>query len=292
MLQSPRRSLRRTALKLNVSGTSVRRLFKDIGGFPFRIQIGQRLTEPDMRARMVYCGTFLAMVYEDPAFLNNVWFSDESHIHLNGYINRQTTRFLGFERPNVIVQKPLHSARVTIWCAISAHGLLGPYFIEDKEGNALTVTQERYRGLVIEPFLQDLKRFCRARNIQMNRQWYQQDGATSHTARESLAMLQKNFPGRIISRGTDFPYPSHSPDLTPPDAYLWGMLKESVFNCEDPPRTVPALREQIISFCRSLQQPLFQDMFENLRERYEYCLQRGGGHFEHLHYAYRGKSTR
>ena len=126
----------------------------------------------------------------------------------------------------------------------------------------------------------------------MNRQWYQQDGATSHTARESLAMLQENFPGRIISRGTDFPHSSHSPDLTPPDAYLWGMLKESVFNCEDPPRTVPSLREQIISFCRSLQQPLFQDMFENLRERYEHCLQGGGAHFEHLHYAYRGESTR
>ena len=88
---------------------------------------------------------------------------------------RQTTRFLGFERPYVTVQKPLHSTRVTIWCAVSAHGILGPYFIEDEEGNALTVTQERYRDMVIGPFLQDLRRFCRARGLHMNRQWYQQD---------------------------------------------------------------------------------------------------------------------
>jgi hypothetical protein len=27
------------------------------------------------------------------------------------------------------------------------------------------------------------------------------------------------------------------------------------------------------------------------RERYEHCLRRCGAHFEHLHYAYRGKST-
>jgi hypothetical protein len=84
----------------------------------------------------------------------------------------QKTRFLDFERPDVIVQKPLHSTRVTIWCAVSAHGILGPYFIEDEEGNALSVTQESYRDMVIGPFLQDLRRFCRARDLHMNRQWY------------------------------------------------------------------------------------------------------------------------
>jgi hypothetical protein len=54
---------------------------------------------------------FLAMVYEDPDFLRNVWFSSENQILLDGYINRQTTRFLGFELPDVIIQKPLLSVR-------------------------------------------------------------------------------------------------------------------------------------------------------------------------------------
>ncbi|KFM67117.1 hypothetical protein X975_14948, partial [Stegodyphus mimosarum] len=73
---------------------------------------------------MVYCGTVLAMVCQHLDFLKNVWFSNEIYIHLNGYINCQTTRFLGFEQPDDIVQKPLYSGRVMIWCAISAHGLL------------------------------------------------------------------------------------------------------------------------------------------------------------------------
>lgn len=284
VLQSPKRSLRRTALKLDISPTSLRRLFKDIGGFPYRIQVGQRLTEHDRHVRVEYCARFLAMVYEDPDFLFNVWFSDESHIHLDGFINRQTTRFLGFERPDTIVQKPLHSVRVTIWCAVSGNGVLGPYFIENDDGAPLTVNQERYRNMVIRPFIQDLRRFCRARNMQMNRQWFQQDGATCHTARQTMAMLQETFPGRVISRGAEFPYPSHSPDLTPPDAYVWGMLKEQIFNCPDPPKTVPALRQKIVSFFGTLQQPMFQNMLENLRDRYEHCLQRNGAHFEHLHY--------
>ena len=91
---------------------------KDLGGFPYRIQVGQRLTEQDRHLRIEYCTRFLEMVYEDPDLLLNVWFSDEGDIHFDGFINLQTTRFLGFERPDVIVQKPLHRERVTIWCAV------------------------------------------------------------------------------------------------------------------------------------------------------------------------------
>ena len=136
-------------------------------------------------------------------------------IHLNGYNNRETTRFLGFERPDV--QKPLHSARVTIWCAVSGHGILGPYFVEDDAQNPLTVNQERYRE-IIAPFVRDLKRFCRARNLPLRRQWMQENGATAHTAGEVFACLQQHFGDRLISRGTEFPFPSHSPDLIAPDA--------------------------------------------------------------------------
>ncbi|KAJ4425358.1 hypothetical protein ANN_27973 [Periplaneta americana] len=41
VLQSPKQRLRRTSLKLNISNTSLRRLFKDFDGFPYRIQVGQ-----------------------------------------------------------------------------------------------------------------------------------------------------------------------------------------------------------------------------------------------------------
>jgi hypothetical protein len=56
-------------LKLNVSDMAIRQLFKDIGGLLYWIQVGQRLTKPNMQAKMAYCGTFLAMVYEDSHFL-------------------------------------------------------------------------------------------------------------------------------------------------------------------------------------------------------------------------------
>ena len=126
-------------------------MFKELGGFAYRIQVAQRLTETDDRAGLQYCSRRLSMTYTNPDFFSNVWFTNEHNIYLNGYINRQTTYFLGF------VQKPLHSARVTIWCAVSRHGILGPYFVEDDAQNPLAVTQERYKEVIIAPFGGDLK---------------------------------------------------------------------------------------------------------------------------------------
>ena len=140
---SPKCSLQQTSLKLGVNNRSVWWIFKELGRFTYCIQVAQCLTETDEWVRLQYCSLVLSMTYADPDFFNNIlWFSDESHIHLNGYINWQTTRFLGLKRPNVVVQKPLHSARVTIWCTVSGHGILGPYFVEDDAQNPLTVNQE------------------------------------------------------------------------------------------------------------------------------------------------------
>ena len=146
--------------------------------------------------------------------------TDESHIHINGYINRQTTHFLGFKRPDVVIQKPLHSAQVTIWCIVSGHGILGPYFVGDDAQNPLTVNQEHYREIIIAPFVRDWKCFCHARNLPLRWQCMQQDGATAHMAGESLACLQQHFGDNFISHGTEFPFTSHSQDLMAPDAYI------------------------------------------------------------------------
>ena len=131
---------------------------------------------------------------------------------INGYINRQTTHFLGFECLDDVIQKPLHSAWVTIWCAVSRHRILGPYFVEDDAQNPLTINQEHYREIIIAPFVQDLKSFCHARNLPLRQQWMQQDGATAHMVGESLACLQQHFGDCLISRGTEFPFLSHSLD--------------------------------------------------------------------------------
>ena len=47
-----------------------------------------------------------------------------------------------------ITQKPLHSSKVTAWCALSYRGIIGPFWFEDEDENAVTINQENYRRVV------------------------------------------------------------------------------------------------------------------------------------------------
>ena len=49
-----------------------------------------------------------------------------------------------------------------------------------------------------------------------------------------MQMLTGMFQDRIISRNSDFPWSPRSPDLTAPDFFLRGRLKEKVYVNEPP----------------------------------------------------------
>ncbi|GFT81907.1 uncharacterized protein TNCV_3908821 [Trichonephila clavipes] len=55
--------------------------------------------------------------------------------------------------------------------------------------------------------------------------WFQQDGATCHTARATIDLLKDTFDDRLISRFGPVNWPSRSCDLTPLDYFLWGYVK-------------------------------------------------------------------
>ena len=55
-----------------MSDRSVRRMFKELGGFAYHIQGAQHLTEKDERARLQYCSRVLSMTYAVPDFFINI----------------------------------------------------------------------------------------------------------------------------------------------------------------------------------------------------------------------------
>ena len=69
---------------------------------------------------------------------------------------------------------------------------------------------------------------------------FEQDGATSHTTRVSMALLREKFPGKLILRFGEIDWPPRSSDPNPPDFYLWGYLKSKVY--EEDPGTVEDLK--------------------------------------------------
>ena len=68
-------------------------------------------------------------------------------------------------------------------------------------------------------------------------------GATPHTTNDSLAWLRERFKDILISRKCEIEWTVHSPDLNPPYLYLWGYLKDNVY--ENNPQTIGELKAAI-----------------------------------------------
>jgi hypothetical protein len=137
--------------------------------------------------------------------------SDEAHFELPGCVNKQNRS--GATR-NELHVKPFHSQGGTVWSGILAFGIIG-HFFEDETGNAVTVTSDRYVHMVNEFLLPELRR----RDIDLATFWYQQDGATAHTARQSMNALRTVSEHRIISSYGDISWPARSPDQS---FFSWG----------------------------------------------------------------------
>ena len=71
----------------------------------------------------------------------------------------------------------------------------------------------------------------------------EQDGAPAHTAKKTLEWLTERVGGRVISEGATISWPPRSPDLTPPDFFLWGHIKQMVYR--DNPSTLTELKAAI-----------------------------------------------
>ena len=73
--------------------------------------------------------------------------------------------------------------------------------------------------------------------------WFQQDGATCHTAEATIDILRSVFEDSIISCRADVVWPNQSCDLTPLDYYLWDAVKDKCY--ADKPETIDALKDNI-----------------------------------------------
>ncbi|GFX86803.1 uncharacterized protein TNCV_3750761 [Trichonephila clavipes] len=158
-----------------------------------------------------------------PDFHKRILFSDEAHFWLNGYVNKQNYRIWSEANPQVYVETPLHPEKLTVWCALWAGGIIGPYFFKNDEGHNVTVNGDRYRAMMTNFFIPELN------NHDVQELWFQQDGATCHTARATIDLLKDTFGDHLISRFGPVNWPPRSCDLTPLDYFLWDYVKSLVY---------------------------------------------------------------
>ncbi|GFU52170.1 heat shock 70kDa protein 8 [Trichonephila clavipes] len=91
--------------------------------------------------------------------------------------------------------------------------------------------------------------------------WFQQDGATCHTARATIDLLKDTFGDRLISRFGPVNWPPRSCDLTPLDYFLWGYVKSLVY--ADKPQTLDHLEDNIHRVIADIRPQMLEKVIEN-----------------------------
>ena len=123
------------------------------------------------------------------------------------------------------------------WCGFHARGVIGPYFFVDENDRHVTVNGERYRAMLEDYLWPELD------ELDINDMWFQQNGATSHTARVTIDLLKGKFGKRVISRNFLVEWPPRSYELTPFHFFFWGHIKSLVYAKK--PATLDDLKDNI-----------------------------------------------
>ncbi|GFU63769.1 transposable element Tc3 transposase [Trichonephila clavipes] len=98
--------------------------------------------------------------------------------------------------------------------------------------------------------------------------WFQQDGATCHTARNTIDLLKDMFGDRLISQFGPVNWPPRSCDLTPLEYFLWGYVKSLVY--ADKPQTLDHLEDNICRVIADIRPQMLEKVIENWTSRLDY----------------------
>ena len=236
LAESQQTSSRNLAAQSSIPRTSVQRiLHQDLGLKPYRLRLVQKLSEDDELTRVVACEKLLdSRVFQKPPLL---FFSDEANFFTDGFVNRHNCIIYDYARPDKhIVSRDLSAAKVCVWGALSSTKVIGPYFFEG------TVNKDSYCEMLNTFAIPEIQ--ASVGHHQMSETFFMQDGASSHFSLPARAIVREVFGDRGIGRGLSIEWPARSPDLTPADYFLWGYLKDIVYQGGQP-GTIEDLKDRI-----------------------------------------------
>ncbi|GFW15708.1 DUF4817 domain-containing protein [Trichonephila clavipes] len=124
-----------------------------------------------------------------------------------------------------------------------------------RQRHNVTVNGDRYRAIITNFFIPELN------NHDVQELWFQQDGATCHTARATIDLLKDTFGDRLISRFGPVNWPPRSCDLTPLDYFLWSYVKSLVY--ADKPQTLDHLEDNIRRVIADIRPQMLEKVIKN-----------------------------
>ncbi|GFS68399.1 uncharacterized protein TNCV_3000761 [Trichonephila clavipes] len=135
----------------------------------------------------------------------------------------------------------------------------------------------KYQNQVVEG---SVETFRHSNKLPVAELWFQQDGATCHTARATIDLLKDTFGDRLISRFGPVNWPPRSCDLTPLDNFLWGYVKSLVY--ANKPQTLDYLEDNIRRVIADIRPQMSEKVIENWTSRLDYIRASRGSHMPEI----------
>lgn len=256
----------------HISKGSVYNILKANEYHPYHCIPVQHLSENDFLLRLQFCAFVRNQLNLNPNFVSHTLFSDEATFTNNGCFNRHNSHYYSQANPHWFQESHFQCIfKVNVWCSIVGDHVIGPHFFN---GN---LTGAIYLDFLINILPQLLEEV--PLNIRRT-MWFQNDGAPPHFHRDVRNHLTRTFGHRVIARGAQHPWPPRSPDFNSLDFFLWGKVKNDVY--QQPIANENELRERIIVSCRSVTPETLSKVRRNFLRRINLCEQNNGMHFEHL----------
>lgn len=268
----PHISTREIQRRLGIPRSTASRILRNYHFHPYHITLTQALTDDDTHLRVAFCLWAQRKIRISPDFFLYVLFSDEATFHNTGQLNRHNCHYWSVENPHWHRQVDFqHRWSLNVWCGIINGYLVGPFFFPGRLNSAeyLRFLRDELAILLMDV---DLNTRCRM--------WYQHDGAPAHWGVIVRNYLNANFQHRWIGRGGPVQWPARSPDLTSPDFFLWGFIKNQVY--AKAPTTAEDMKNRIRNACRSIPRTVLLQTIESFKNRLRLCINEEGNVFEHL----------
>lgn len=279
---NPTMSTRQAGMQTGLSHESVRKVLKRHKFHPYKMKILHELGDDDPDRRIEFCEAMTQRITAEPQLVKNICFSDECTFYLNGHVNKQNCRYWSDDNPHVFREGHTQfPEKLNVWAGILGNAIIGPIFIDGNLNGALyaEMLETAIEPLIVQE-LENQMNLDGNPNLTEDLLHFQQDGAPPHYVRPVRQWLDDHYPDRWIGRRGPIEWPPRSPDLTPPDFFLWGHLKSVVFKTQ--PESIEELRRRITEECRALSRETFENVRQEFENRLYYCLENNGNHFEHL----------
>lgn len=273
--EDPTTSIRKVASELNLTEWKVWTVVNGDGRHPFHYTPVQGLDEGDPIRRLAFCRFLLNSDIEEPSFLKRILWTDESKFDRDGITNFHNLHYWEKKNQNPHMKKQVSSQRrfsVNVWAGVIANTFLGPHYLPNNlNGHAYLSFLQNDLPVILEDMPLNIRRDM----------IYQNDGCPAHYARSVRDYFDNTFPNRWIGRNGPILWPARSPDLTPVDFFVWGRLKDLVYDEEI--MDIAHLRRKIEAGCIIIKNEMkLRVTTTEVRRRARACVRNSGGHFEHF----------